>query len=207
MARSGRYKVKFRRRREGKTDYYKRRIMVMSGKPRLVVRFSNRYVTAQVVVSAPQGDFTVAQASSRELAKKFGWLGGTGNTSAAYLVGLLVGYKALAKGVKLAVLDIGLHRATAGGRLFAVVKGAVDAGLEVPHGEDVLPDDDRVSGEHIAQYASNLKQSNPDLYKARFSKYLAKGLEPENIVKHFEEVKAKIMGKYAKEEKAKAEES
>ena len=205
MARSGRDKVKFRRRREGKTNYYKRRIMVISGKPRLVVRFSNRYVVAQVVVSAPQGDFTVAEASSRELVKKFGWLGGSGNTPAAYLVGLLIGYRALSRGIKLAILDVGLHRVTKGGRLFAVVKGAVDAGLEVPHDEEVLPSEDRISGEHIAQYAANLKQSNPELYKVRFSKYLAKGLEPENISKHFEEVKSKIMEKYAKSE-AKAEE-
>ncbi|MGC8570864.1 MAG: 50S ribosomal protein L18 [Caldivirga sp.] len=206
MANSGRYKVKFRRRREGKTDYYKRRIMVISGKPRLVVRFSNRYVVAQVIVSAPQGDFTVAEANSRELAKKFGWLGGTGNTPAAYLVGLLVGYRALSKGVKLAILDVGLHRVTKGGRLFAVVKGAVDAGLEVPHDEEILPGDDRLSGEHVAQYASNLRQANPELYKLRFSKYITRGLEPENISKHFEEVKLKIMEKYAKSE-AKAEDS
>ncbi|ABW00864.1 50S ribosomal protein L18 [Caldivirga maquilingensis] len=206
MASSGRYKVKFRRRREGKTDYYKRRIMVISGKPRLVVRFSNRYVLAQVIVSAPQGDFTVAEASSRELVKKFGWLGGTGNTPAAYLVGLLIGYRALSKGIKLAVLDVGLHRVTKGGRLFAVVKGAVDAGLEVPHDEEVQPSEDRLNGEHIAQYAADLKQSNPELYKIRFSKYLARGLEPENISKHIEEVKSKIMEKYAKSE-AKAEDS
>ncbi|MEM3964737.1 MAG: 50S ribosomal protein L18, partial [Thermofilaceae archaeon] len=37
MARSGRYKVPFRRRREGVTNYYKRRRLILSGKPRLVV--------------------------------------------------------------------------------------------------------------------------------------------------------------------------
>lgn len=200
MARSGRYKVKFRRRREGKTNYYKRRIMVISGKPRLVVRFSNRYITAQVIVPAPQGDFTVVSASSRELVKKFGWLGGSGNTPAAYLVGLLVGYRALSKGIKYAILDAGLHRVTKGGRLFAVVKGAVDAGLEVPHDEDMVPSEDRLTGKHIAQYSLSLKQSNPELYKVRFSMYLAKGLEPENISKHFEEVKSKIIKMYSKSE-------
>ncbi len=47
MARTSRYKVKFRRRREGKTNYYKRREMIKSGLPRLVVRRTNRYVIAR----------------------------------------------------------------------------------------------------------------------------------------------------------------
>ena len=197
MARSGRYKVKFRRRREGKTNYYKRAAYIMSRKPRLVVRFSNRYITAQVILATPIGDVTVAHASSREL-PKFGWLGDLDNTPAAYLVGLLIGYRALAKGIKYAVLDIGLYTATPGGRAFALVKGAVDAGLEVPHSEDVLPSDERISGSHIAKYAEELKKANPDLYKLRFSKYISRGLEPENIVKHFEEVKGKIIDALSK---------
>lgn len=211
MARSGRYKVKFRRRREGKTNYYKRRIMIISGKPRLVVRFSNRYITAQVITATPIGDVTLVHVSSRDLVKKYGWLGGTADTPAAYLVGLIAGYKALMRGVKLAILDVGLHRPTPGGRLFAVVKGAVDAGLEVPHSDDVVPDDERVSGKHIADYASQLKQRDPNLYNARFSQYLKRGLTPEDLPKHFEEVKAKIVEKYSKlvkkPEEAESEES
>ena len=40
MARGPAYVVKYRRRREGKTDYRARRKLVLSGLPRLVVRFS-----------------------------------------------------------------------------------------------------------------------------------------------------------------------
>ena len=29
------------------------------------------------------------------------------------------------------------------------LRGMVDAGLDVPHGADVLPDDDRINGTHI----------------------------------------------------------
>ena len=36
-----------------------------------------------------------------------------------------------------------------GGVLFATVAGMTDAGLEVPHGEDVLPEEDRILGKHI----------------------------------------------------------
>jgi large subunit ribosomal protein L18 len=53
------------------------------------------------------------------------------------------------------VLDIGLARATPGARVFAALKGAVEAGLEIPHGEEILPDDARTRGAHIAAYNKN----------------------------------------------------
>ncbi|ADY00823.1 MAG: 50S ribosomal protein L18 [Vulcanisaeta sp.] len=195
MARTGRYKVKFRRRRIGKTNYYRRREMIKSGLPRLVVRRTNRYIIAQVIVPKVMGDEVIVSATSKELLN-FGWKGGTKNTASAYLVGLIIGYKALLKGVKKAILDIGLHRPTNGARIFAVLKGALDAGLEIPHGEDVLPDDDRIEGKHIAEYAEKLKNENETLYKVHFSQYLAKSLEPTELPKHFEEIRDKIKNYY-----------
>jgi large subunit ribosomal protein L18 len=197
MARGGRYKVPFRRRREGLTNYRKRRKYLLSRKPRLVVRKTNRHIIAQVVVAKPQGDVTVVGADTRILTK-FGWKGDENNTAAAYLLGLVVGYKARARGVKEAILDIGLHRPAPGARVFAVLKGALDAGLEIPHGEDVLPDEERIRGEHVARYAEKLKKENPEAYKARFSRYLQRGLEPEKLPEHFDEVKKKIVEHYEK---------
>ena len=75
------------------------------------------------------------------------------NTPAAYLTGLLFAVKALNTDYQQAILDIGLNRATPGARVFAALKGAVTAGLDIPHGEAVLPDEDRVRGVHIAEYA------------------------------------------------------
>jgi len=60
-------------------------------------------------------------------------------------------------------------------------------------GEGVAPTEDRIRGEHIATYAKLLKEKNPEEFKARFSKYLEKGLDPEELPKHFEEVKNKIL--------------
>ncbi len=196
MAHGPRYKVPRRRRREGKTNYYKRYVMVLSGKPRFVVRKTNQYIWAQVIIAKPQGDVTVAAAHSRELVKRYGWLGGTKNTPAAYLTGLLAGLRALREGITYAVLDIGLHRPVRGARVFAALKGALDAGLEIPHSEEVLPDEYRIRGEHIAKYAEMLAQQNPELYERRFSLYLARGLRPEQLPQHFEEVKNKILEDY-----------
>jgi len=103
MARAG-YVMKFRRRREGKTDYRKRLALVKSGKPILTVRRTNTQIIAHI------------------------------------------------RGIKEAILDIGRHAATKGARVFAVLKGAVDAGLEIPHSDDRIPDESRIRGEHISEH-------------------------------------------------------
>ncbi|RLE51347.1 MAG: 50S ribosomal protein L18 [Candidatus Methanomethylicota archaeon] len=192
MARGPRYKVPFRRRREGKTNYRKRLKLILSGKPRLVARKTINYIIAQIVEAKVEGDRVIAAAHSSEL-RKFGWKASCDNTPAAYLTGLLAGYRALKAGVKEAVLDIGLHRPTKGARVFAILKGAVDAGLSIPHSEEILPSEDRIKGEHIANYARILKEENPMKYEKHFSQYLKRGLEPENLPSHFEEVKENII--------------
>ena len=48
------------------------------------------------------------------------------------------------------MLDIGLAASTPGNRVFSALKGMVDAGLEIPHGEDILPDEGRITGAHIS---------------------------------------------------------
>ncbi len=204
MARGPRYKVKFRRRREGKTNYYKRFKLIKSGRLRLVVRKSNYRIVAHIVEATPIGDVTHVYASTQEL-RGFGWKGSLKCTPAAYLLGLVVGYKALLKGIKEVILDIGLHRPARGCRVFAVLKGVLDSGVKVPHVENVFPSNDRIRGAHIAKYADMLKSTNPELYKLRFSQYLRNGLEPERIVEHFEMVKSKIVGYFTKMLKKAAE--
>ena len=196
MARGPRYKVPLKRRRLGVTNYYKRAKLVKSGKPRLVVRKTARHITVQVVVAKPEGDHTLASAYTKELETKFGWKAGTKNTPAAYLVGLLAGLRARQKGIEEAILDIGLHSPRRGAKVFAAAVGAIHAGLKVPMGEGIAPDESRIRGEHIATYAKLLKEQDPDLFKKRFSKYLEKGLDPENLPEHFEEVKARILEKF-----------
>jgi large subunit ribosomal protein L18 len=190
-----RYRVKFRRRREGKTDYGLRLSLLRSGKPRLAARISLNHVVAQVVGATPDGDITLASAHSKQL-EKFGWRYGTSNLPAAYLVGLLCGYRALKANVKECVLDIGIHDPTPGSKVFAVLKGALDAGLQIPHDEGILPPEERISGKHISQYAAALKGRDPSAYQARFSGYLARGLPPEQIPEQFNEVKRAIITQF-----------
>jgi large subunit ribosomal protein L18 len=152
MATGARYFVPFRRRKEGKTDYYKRAKLVVSDRPRMVVRKTNRHIIIQLVVAEIEGDRTLITASSQEL-PDYGFMGSTSNTPAAYLTGILFAVKALNADYQRAVLDIGLHRATQGARVFAALKGAVTAGLDVPHSVSILPDDARVKGAHISSYA------------------------------------------------------
>lgn len=165
-----RFQVKFRRRRECKTDYKARRFLITqdktkynSPKYRLVVRFSNKDVTCQIVKATLKSDVVLAAAYSHELsnygAKVYKGCG-MKNYAASYATGLLLARRILTilglneqyagqtkpDGKDFLVkrtgedrrpfkvlLDIGLHYTTTGARLFGAMKGAVDGGLAVPH--------------------------------------------------------------------------
>jgi len=141
------YNVHFARRRKGITDYETRLALLKSGKPRLVVRKTNKAIIAQVVDYHVDGDKTICAANSRELAK-YGFTGKC-NTPSAYLVGLLAAKRAKEKGVKAAIADIGRQTRTKGGILFAALKGFVDGGITLPLGEEIVPSEERVSGAHL----------------------------------------------------------
>ena len=149
MKLSPRYKMPFKRRREGKTNYQKRLQLLKSGEPRLVVRKSLNYIIAQLTEFNGKGDKILATVTSKEL-KKIGWTFACDNLPAAYLTGLLIGKKSLDKKITDAVLDSGLHTSVKGSRVYAVAKGAKDAGLNVPVNEEILPSEERIKGEHIA---------------------------------------------------------
>jgi large subunit ribosomal protein L18 len=154
MATSPRTRIPFRRRREGRTNYRSRLALLKSGETRLVVRRTNGNVIVQFVDWTQGGDAVKATAVAQELAK-LGWEGSPKNTPAAYLTGLLAGKRAAKAGVESAVLDIGRHTPTKGSRVFAALKGVLDAGIEVPHGgKDIYPSEERLSGAFL-ELASN----------------------------------------------------
>jgi large subunit ribosomal protein L18 len=196
MVKGAQYNLSYRRRRDARTDYGKRKRLVLSGLPRLVVRPANKHVTVQVVEAKATGDLVLASAHSSEL-KKYAWKGAGGNVPAAYLTGRLAGYRAKSKGIEKAVLDVGTRPVSAGSRLYAAMSGAVDSGMEIPHGDETTPAKERIRGEHIAAYGK-LLSDKPDMYQKRFATYLKQKLKPEEIPAHFDEVTEKIAHSFEK---------
>lgn len=247
-----RFQVKWRRRREGKTDYRARIRMVVQDKNkystpryRLVVRLTNHYVIAQIVHSEIDGDHVLAAAYSSEL-PRYGLNVGLKNYAAAYATGLLVARRVLTKlgladtykgnenidGTIVksdftndagrtrthwvsqvnaekkpfrAVLDIGIRATTTGARIFGVMKGAVDGGLDIPHSEKRWPGynrdskeykadvhKERIFGGHIASFADELKADDPESYQRKFSQYFKHGIDPTDLEELIETVHTAI---------------
>jgi large subunit ribosomal protein L18 len=146
------------------------------------------HIILQFIKFSEKGDITISSCHSKEL-EKYGWLGGTSNLPAAYLTGLLCGKKAKGR-VKEAVLDIGFVPPIKGSKIFAALKGVIDAGINIPHSDIVFPDEKRIRGTHISEYAKVLGEKR----KERFSEYFERGLDPVDLPSHFEEIVAKIKG-------------
>ncbi len=187
MVKSKAHPIKFRRKRNKRTNYRKRMKYLSSNKPRLVIRTSLRNIQLQVIEFYPIGDKILFSANSMNL-KKFGWKANTGNIPSAYLTGLMLG-KIMKEKVNVVVPDFGLYGPIKGSRIYASLKGVIDAGINVPCSKEVLPKEDRISGKSISDYATILKGK----YDHKFSQYLKNSLQPMELSKHFNEIKNKII--------------
>jgi large subunit ribosomal protein L5e len=164
-----RYQVKYKRRRECKTDYYARKKLTIQDKNkyktpkyRFCVRFTNKDVICQIFAADLKYDRCLASAYSHEL-RRYGLTLGLTNYAAAYCTGLLLARRVNAKfelgyeGTEevdgalyeveaddekqpfKALLDVGLKRTSTGCRVFGALKGAADGGLNVPHNDRRFP--------------------------------------------------------------------
>lgn len=91
-----RFQVKYKRRRQNKTDYYARKRLVIQDKNkyktpkyRFVVRFSNKDITCQIFSSDLTHDVCMLAAYAHEL-PRYGIKVGLTNYAAAYATGLLL---------------------------------------------------------------------------------------------------------------------
>ena len=191
------YTSTFRRIRERKTNYRKREKLLVGKKDFVTVNVSDQNISAQLIRPDLLGDKVMASVHSNELLS-YGWKGSRKNIPSCYLVGLLLGKKCLQKKISSAILYIGKRHFTT--KIAACLKGLSEAGLEMPFSENILPSEDRIQGNHIADYAKKLK-ANDDVYKSRFSSNLGSGLEPEKYPSHFSEVKDKIVNDKSIKEK------
>jgi len=186
----------------------------------LIVRISNKDITAQIAYARIEGDFVLSAAYSHEL-PKYGIKHGLKNYAAAYCTGLLLARRTLQKfnldaryagkeevdgemysvedndvgpGAFRAHLDVGLARTTTGAKVFAVLKGVVDGGIEVPHSEKRFPGYDpesgsldasvlrnHIFGQHVADYMSLLMEKDEGQFKRQFSKYATLGITSDEI--------------------------
>jgi len=174
MAKGPTYVVGYRRKRKGKTNYKRRLNLLKSKRSRVVIRKSNKHIMAQVVDYKDDGDVVIASSHSSEL-PKFGWTFSSGNLPASYLTGLLCGLRGKSKGVKKAILDIGMDPSVKGSRIYSALKGARDSGIDIAMSEEIIPPEDRIGGKHIADYRKS-----------------------EGITKEFDKVREKIMKSFSK---------
>ncbi len=161
----GQGKTVRRRRYEGKTDYLARQELLKSEDSRVVVRKSNRYMHISLVSSSEAQDKVICIANSKELLSQ-GWdaknAGSLKGLVASYLTGRMLAKRAVKHGINKAIIDIGIQRNVAEGRLYAVLKGLVDGGMKVPHSAEVLPTLERLKHNpntkgYIEKIAENVK--------------------------------------------------
>jgi len=192
MAKGPKYRVAFRRRREGKTNYHRRLVLIQSRRNRLIVRSSLRHTTVQVAESLLGGDKILAHSHSSQLIKDFDWKLGTGSIPASYLTGYLCGKKAAKAGITDAILDVGIlvHN----DRVKAAFKGFLDAGIDVNHDDGWFPEsmETRINGTHIQDYAAQLSKDDSKKYNKVFSAVLKQKGDPKKYVSAFDKLKADI---------------
>jgi large subunit ribosomal protein L18 len=143
--------VPYKRKRKGKTDYLARKNMLKSQINRLVIRKTNRYIIAQVVESRAAQDKIIFSANSRELLNS-GWPkeaeGSLKSIPAAYLTGLLLGKKTSGK-IKKVIIDLGLNKSSKGNRLYSVILGLSESGIETKCNPEMFPDKERINGANL----------------------------------------------------------
>ena len=143
-------KLDKRRRRECKTNYTKRLILLKGNYPRLVVRKTNKYLILQIIESSHAQDKVVYAVNTKELLK-MGWpeakKGSLKSVTAGYLGGLLLGNKAKELKSEI-ILDSGLIPNTPSSRVYAVVKGVADSGIKIKFNKEVAPSEERIKSNY-----------------------------------------------------------
>ena len=194
MAQSKRYNLAYRRQREGRTNYKSRLALLKSGIPRLIIRKTNKYFIIQVATYDTKGDLVSVNAHSAELSH-YGWNAGKGNLPAGYLTGYLAGMRIKAASIPTVIADFGLQNVAHKGTLFAVLKGVVDAGVDIPVNAEFFPDEARIKGEHIKSYAA----------KAEGTQFSKTKKDAASITSLFTQAKQAITAKPAQKAKTKKE--
>ena len=106
------YATKYRRRREGKTNYHKRLKLVQSGKTRLIVRRSNTGMIVQFADYIANGDVIRAGATSKDIRAAGCTAVSAKSLPGSYLTGYIAGLRAKKAGITYAIVDLGMQTST-----------------------------------------------------------------------------------------------
>jgi large subunit ribosomal protein L18 len=183
------YIATLKRIRNGRTNYRKRAALLLSRRRFVTITVSDENVQAQIAYPMAKGDVTITSSHSRELTR-FGWNGSLNSLPACYLTGLLLGKKSLPKDVDEAVLYTGKNPYTS--RVAACLKGIIDSGLKVPASDSSFPPEERLVGNHIAEYARKLQDEDKDAYNSHFSRLIANNFDPTQYSSYVQKVKDAI---------------
>ncbi len=189
MSKTSTFQTPFRRRAEGRTNYVKRLAFVKSGLVRAVVRKSTNNLSVQFVQTEHGKDAVLTAAHTKEL-NAYDYKGHGGNIPAAYLTGYLAGKKMTAKqkGAEI-IVDLGIQPAIHGTRLFAAIKGMVDAGANVKADAVSFPKTERLTGKHVDAYA----QKEPSkMNRHQFALYVKEKVSIDKFSNMVEEAKKTI---------------
>jgi len=146
--------IQKRRRRENKTDYLNRLKILKSGKPRVVFRKTNKYVLGQYVFSENAQDKILFGITSKILIK-YGWpekfYGSLKSLPASYLTGYVLAKNILSKGLETPIMDFGMLRTLHKSKIFAFLKGLIDAGIKISCPEEAFPEEERIQGRNLKE--------------------------------------------------------
>jgi large subunit ribosomal protein L18 len=134
----------------------------------------------QFVEAHSNGDKTLSSTTSTQLTN-FDWSVSCGNIPAAYLTGYLAGKKANKAGISNAILDLGLQSNTQGSRIYAALKGLIDAGIEVPANEKIFPSEEVIHGSHIKTISEHVKNEDSKVFKKIYAKYQSTKVDPTKL--------------------------
>jgi large subunit ribosomal protein L18 len=147
-----------KRRIENKTNYLKRRRLLESKNPRIVIRKTNKYIIFQYVETKIAQDNVKFMLTSKALLG-YGWPkekeGSLKSLGASYLAGMAFGK--LIKNEKPAIIDTGLIRNTKGSKIHAGIKGMIDSGVKVSFNEKMFPEEKRICSENIKEFFDKVK--------------------------------------------------
>ena len=148
-----------RRRKENKTDYLKRLKLLKSKSPRIIFRKTNKYVIAQYIISKEAQDKIIMGITSKDLIK-YGWpkefIGSLKSIPASYLTGFLIGKQIKEKKLENPIPDFGMIRNLHKSKIYAFLKGIIDAGIKIKFKEEIFPEEDRIQGKHMKKDFSKI---------------------------------------------------